>query len=74
MASVEMILDQYGDAPNKPNAADIIFHARFAARTLPDALIDPDDLREAGLATTERVRTETVFNEWIDAWLPKHQC
>jgi hypothetical protein len=73
MASVEMILDRFGDAPNrKPNAADIIAHVRFAAKTLPEALIGPDGMREAASAATANARTERVFNEWIDAWLPAH--
>jgi hypothetical protein len=63
MAYVEMILDKFGDAPNR-NPADIIAHARFAAKPLPEALIGPDGMREAASAATE-----TVFNEWIDAWL-----
>ena len=67
MAYVEMILDKFGDRPNR-SPADIIAHARFAAKTLPDALIDQDGRQAATMAATE-----TVFNEWIDAWLPLPQ-
>ncbi len=68
---VQMILDQFGDAPNrKPNAADIVAHVRFAARTLPEALIQREDMD----AAVQLVPTENVFNEWIDAWLPAHPC
>lgn len=74
-AYVAMILDKFGDAPNrKPNAADIITHVRFAAKALPEALIRPEGMRQAASAATENVRTEHVFNEWIDAWLPAHPC
>jgi hypothetical protein len=66
MAYVEMILDKFGHSPNqKPNPADTVTHVRFAAKTLPEALIEPEGRQEVALAVTE-----TVFNEWIDAWLP----
>ena len=63
MAYVEMILDRFGDGPNR-KPADIVAHARFAARPLPEALIEQDGMQEAAL-----VATEAVFNQWIDAWL-----
>lgn len=68
MASVQMILDQFGDTPDwKRTPADIIAHARFAVRTLPPAT---DDDQEFATAVTEN-----VFNEWIDAWLlPSTAC
>jgi hypothetical protein len=62
MAYVDMILDRFGDAPNR-KPAEIVAHARFAGRSLPEAL-SPDGMQEAAL-----VATETVFNQWIDAWL-----
>lgn len=78
MAYVDMILEKFGDAPNR-SAADIIAHARFAARRLPEALIESDGMQQAASAATETVfnewidkwlPTENVYNEWIDAWLP----
>lgn len=68
---VRMILDKFGDAPNqKPTAADIIVHTRFAAKAIPHALLQPDRFDEATSGATE----ENVYNEWIDAWLPAHPC
>jgi len=62
MTYVEMILDKFGHVPNQ---TDTVAHVRFASKTLPEALIKPDGRQEVALAATE-----TVFNEWIDAWLP----
>jgi hypothetical protein len=64
MAYVEMILDRFGDVPNR-NPADIVAHARFAAKPLLEALSEPDGMQETASAATE-----TAFNQWIDAWLP----
>jgi hypothetical protein len=73
-AYVQMILDKFGDAPNRqPNAADIVAHVRFAARMLPEALIQREDM-DAAASAVQLVPTENVFNEWIDAWLPAHPC
>jgi hypothetical protein len=65
MACVEMILDRFHDVRNP---ADIIAYARFAAKPFPEALIEPE-----GIYTAASVATETVFNEWIDAWLLSSQ-
>ncbi|MEZ5787009.1 MAG: hypothetical protein R3D62_11210 [Xanthobacteraceae bacterium] len=64
MANVDIILDKFGDAPSR-KPAEIVAHARFAGRSLPEA-VNPDDIQEVALAATE-----TVFNQWIDAWLPR---
>lgn len=70
MACVEMILDKFGDAPTPGTVA----HVCFAAKTLPEALINPDGMHEAGSTEGELVLTENVYNEWIDAWLPRAPC
>ncbi len=67
MACVEMILDKFGDAPTPGTVA----HVCFTARTMPAALIDPDDVLSAASAETGHLLTENVYNEWIDAWLPR---
>jgi hypothetical protein len=68
MAYVQMILDKFGDAPNR-TPADIIAHVRFAARAASEALIESDGTQMTPTAT------ENVFNEWIDAWLwPPAAC
>ena len=68
MAYVEMILNKFGDRPNR-KPADIIAHARFAARPLPGPPVNSDSMPGA-----PSLPAETVFNQWIDAWLlrPAH--
>ena len=68
MACVETILDKFRDVPNQqPSQQDTAAYARFAVKTLLEALIKPEGKQEAG-----SVATENVFNEWIDEWLPPH--
>jgi hypothetical protein len=66
MACVETILDKFRDVPNQqPSQQDKAAYARFAVKTLLEALIKPEGEQEAA-----SVATENVFNEWIDEWLP----
>ena len=66
MACVETILDKFRDVPNQqPSQQDTAAYARFAVKTLLEALIKPEGKQEAA-----SVATENVFNEWIDEWLP----
>jgi hypothetical protein len=75
MACVETIFDKFRDVPNQqPNLQDTAAYARFAAKTLLEALIKPEGMQEAASAATGNVfsvATEDVFNEWIDEWLPR---
>ena len=82
MACMETIFDKFRDVPNQqPNLQDTAAYARFAARTLLEALIKPEGKQEAASGATgnvfsgatgnvSSVATENVFNEWIDEWLP----
>jgi hypothetical protein len=74
MACMETIFDKFRDVPNQqPNLQDTAAYARFAAKTLLEALIKSEGKQEAASVATGNVfsaATENVFNEWIDEWLP----
>lgn len=69
MACMEAIREAFRDVPDQqPGEQDTTAYARFAAKTLLEALTKP----EASVATGNMfsATTENVFNEWIDEWLP----
>lgn len=77
-ACVETIFDKFRDVPNQqPNLRDTAAYARFAAKTLLEALIKLDGKQATASAANESVfsvATENVFNEWIDEWLVPGQA
>lgn len=74
VALAAAILDKFRDVPDQqPNRQDTAAYARFAGKSLLEALIKSEGAPV--LAVDENVHsvaTETVFNEWIDEWLPTH--
>lgn len=68
-AYVEAVLDKFRDVPNQqPSPRDTTAYARFAVKTFLEALIKPERKHES--ENVFSVATESVFNEWIDEWLP----
>lgn len=70
VACMATILDAFRDVPNQqPSQRDTAAYARFAAKTLLEALVKTEGRQEGATENVFSATTENVFNEWIDEWL-----